>query len=239
MLVAMPRPPRLDLADVPQHVIQRGNDRGRCFFADWDRQRYLGALREAAQRYGCAIHAYVLMTNHVHMLLTPSEKGAVSRVMQHVGRDYVRYVNTVHERSGTLWEGRFKSCLIDSDSYLLTCQRYIELNPVRAGMVPEPGQYRWSSYRHNALNAVDPIVSPHYLYLALGSTPEERGLAYSAIVREALSADDLAAIRSYTQQQRALGTTRFQAIVEGKLSRCASTRPARRPTNSELRFKRP
>ena len=146
----MARQPRIDLKGVPQHLIQRGNNRLACFFDDNDRYRYLEWLAVAAAKYGGAVHAYVLMTNHVHLLATGHEKGALGRMMQSLGRRYVRYVNSRYRRSGTLWEGRYKSSLVDSDQYLLTCYRYIELNPVRAFLVTTPGDYRWSSFNCNA-----------------------------------------------------------------------------------------
>ncbi|MGH8029050.1 MAG: transposase [Arenimonas sp.] len=149
----MPRGRRIDAADVPQHIIQRGNDRQACFFREGDYTYYLQALLEACMAQGCRLHAYVLMTNHVHLLMTPEHCGAVARTMQSVGRRYVRHINDTLTRSGTLWEGRYKSSLVDSEQYLLACQRYIELNPVRAGMVAEPGEYRWSSFKRNALAA--------------------------------------------------------------------------------------
>ena len=137
----MARPPRLDLPGVPQHVIQRGNNRAACFFGDADRRFYLKCLAEAAARRGCAVHAYVLMSNHVHLLTTPTERGAVAAMLQDLGRRYVRIINTIHGRTGTLWEGRYRSSLVDSERYLLICHRYIELNPVRAGMVSDPMEY--------------------------------------------------------------------------------------------------
>lgn len=137
----MPRPPRLDLPGVAQHVIQRGNDRQPCFFTADDYRRYLHDLNEIALREGCAIHAYVLMTNHVHLLVTPSDVGRVSRMMQALGRRYVRHVNRTYHRTGTLWEGRYKACLVADDAHLLQCHRYIELNPLRAAMVADPRDY--------------------------------------------------------------------------------------------------
>lgn len=144
----MPRPPRPDLPGVPQHVIQRGNDRQACFFQPNDYLTYLTLLYEASQRHGCAIHAYVLMTNHVHLLVTPGEARAVSCMMQTLGRNYVAHVNVRYRRTGTLWEGRYKSCLVDSQNYVLACYRYIELNPVRAGMVGTAAEYQWSSHHY-------------------------------------------------------------------------------------------
>jgi putative transposase len=137
----MPRQPRLDLANIPQHVVQRGNDRQPCFFTDVDRVRYLQDLREIAIREGCNVHAYVLMTNHVHLLMTPAASGQVARVMQSLGRRYVRYINDRYRRTGTLWEGRYKSSLVDRETYLLHCYRYIELNPIRAHMTADPLDY--------------------------------------------------------------------------------------------------
>ncbi len=157
----MPRKQRFFLAGVPAHLVQRGNNRQAVFYDDSDYRAYLGWLVEGAQRYGCAIHAYVLMTNHVHLLLTPRDRDSISRLLQYVGRRYVAYVNHRYGRTGTLWEGRFKASVIDASEYLLRCYRYIELNPVRAGMVDSPRGYRWSSYRANAQGAADPAVSPH------------------------------------------------------------------------------
>src|SRR5438105_2497922 len=143
----MPRRARLTAAGVPAHVIQRGNNRGACFFADDDYAFYVHYLEELAKQFGCAIHAYVLMTNHVHLLLTPEQANSASQLMKHLGQRYVQYVNRSYRRSGTLWEGRFRSCLTQEETYVLACYRYIELNPVRAQMARHPREYRWSSYR--------------------------------------------------------------------------------------------
>ena len=134
----MPRKPRFELPGVPQHVIQRGNNREPCFYAEADYLRYRDDLRNAAEKYACVVHAYVLMTNHVHLLVSSSAAYGISQMMQSLGRRYVRYINREYRRTGTLWEGRFKAALIDTDAYLLTCMRYIELNPVRAAMSPIP-----------------------------------------------------------------------------------------------------
>ena len=141
----MPRRARLRFAGVPLHIIQRGNNRTACFFAEQDYRFYLHDLGELARRFECGVHAYALMTNHVHLLITPSATDSASLLMKHLGQRYVQYVNRVYRRSGTLWEGRFKSSLVQRQSYVLKCQRYIELNPVRAGMVPHPRDYPWSS----------------------------------------------------------------------------------------------
>src|SRR4249919_39723 len=151
MLCGMPRPTRLDLAGVPQHVVQRGVDRRPCFVLEIHFREYLRHLADEAERYDCRIHAYVLMCNHVHLLATPVENGGIGRLMQGLGRSYVPFFNLMMDRTGTLWEGRFKSCLVDSDAYLLRCYRYIELNPVRAGITGDPGAFRWSSYHCNGL----------------------------------------------------------------------------------------
>lgn len=232
----MPRLPRPDLADVPQHVVQRGNDRQPCFYVTDDYRRYLAGLRESAIRYGCSVHAYVLMTNHVHLLVTPSSAGAVSRMMQWLGRQYVGYINGRYRRTGTLWEGRYKSCLVDTERYLLTCYRYIELNPVRAAMVADPADYAWSSYRANAQALPDKVVVPHVEYLRLGTNVSERCVAYRQLFKEVLGDDRLAEIRAYVQQQRALGTPRFQREIEAMIGRCTSVRAAHRPRRNKDAF---
>lgn len=202
----MARLPRLDLPDIPQHVIQRGNNRLPCFLAEEDYVRYKEDLLDAAMQCECAIHAYVLMTNHVHLLVTGGTRGAVSRMMQRLGRRYVACFNASYRRTGTLWEGRYKSSLVDTERYLLTCYRYIELNPVRAAMVADPGEYRWSSYRRNALGKADRLVTPHRCYLSMGKDEEQRPAAYRTLFARAISDDELADIRAYAQQQKALGS---------------------------------
>lgn len=211
---ALPRQRRIGLAGIPQHVIQRGNDRKACFFHRVDYLRYQQALLDASQRMGCRVHAYVLMTNHVHLLVTPGEPGAVGRMMQMVGRRYVRAVNDAVGRTGTLWEGRYKASLVDTDAYLLTCYRYIELNPVRAGMVANAGQYPWSSYGCNAMGVGDPLVQPHGLYLQLGASDDARWRAYRALFQQGVTDDDLEMIRRFASRQRALGSVQFQEWVE-------------------------
>ena len=170
----MARLGRYFLPDQPLPVIQRGNNRAPIFFGDDDYERYRTWLGEAAAAYGCAIHAYVLMTNHVHLLVTPREDESLPRTMQSLGRRYVRHVNTRYRRSGTLWEGRYRAAPIDSEAYFLACCRYIELKPVRAGMVGHARDYPWSSWRAQALGAGDPLVTPHALYRALGRSAAER-----------------------------------------------------------------
>jgi putative transposase len=186
--------------------VQRGNDRQPCFFRDEDYLRYLSELAELALRRNCAVHAYVLMTNHVHLLVTPSAVGQMGSLIQALGRRYVRYVNDRYHRSGTLWEGRYRSCLVDHNSYLLHCYRYIELNPVRARMVDDPAGYRWSSYGANGLGQHDALVTPHANFLAIDRDPARRQVAYRELVRQTVSDDELTAIRLHPQRQHALVT---------------------------------
>ncbi|RYG38599.1 MAG: transposase [Burkholderiales bacterium] len=229
----MARLPRPDLPGIPQHIVQRGNNRLPCFLDDEDRQRYLQLLLEALGRFGCRLHAYVLMDNHVHLLMTPGEAGAVSRLMHAFARNYAGLFNHRHGRSGTLWEGRYKSCLVDSDGYFLACSRYIELNPVRAWMVAEPADHPWSSHRANAGGAYDPLLSAHSCYLALGPDPESRAAAYRSLFEQALPDEMVGEIRRYLRQQRALGSDRFRAWVEARTGRFATARlPGRPPLQS-------
>lgn len=228
----MPRPARLDIPGVPQHIIQRGNDRQPCFFADADYIRYRNDLREIALREACAVHAYVLMTNHVHLLITPTAVGGVARLMQSLGRRYVRYVNDRYRRTGTLWEGRYKACLVQNGDHLMHCHRYIELNPVRAAMVADPRDYPWSSHRLNADGEPDPLVSQHPAYLSLSHDPLERQRAYRALVMETDNADELDALRQHVQRQHAYGSNRFRAAIEAQLRRSAGPRKIGRPRKS-------
>ena len=225
----MARLPRFDLPGVAQHIVQRGNDRQPCFADDADYLHYRQELGEAALRHGCAVHAYVLMTNHVHLLVTPSEPGAASRMMQAIGRRYVACFNARYRRTGTLWEGRFKSALVDSERYVLTCYRYIELNPVRAAMVATPDAYRWSSHARNAGGAHDPRISPHPAYLQLGADAAERQASFRRLFEAALASQDTADLRLHTQQQKAWGSDRFRQQVEALTQRAAGIRPRGRP----------
>ena len=229
----MPRQPRLDIAGIPQHIVQRGNDRQPCFFEPGDYQRYLDELREISLKEGCAVHAYVLMTNYVHLLVTPGGTGRISALMQALGRRYVRYVNDRYHRTGTLWEGRYKACLVDKDSYLLHCHRYIELNPVRARMVADPVDYIWSSYRHNAMGISNPVVRRHSTYLALGTDSEGRCVAYRSLVNQCLEPSELEAIRGHLQRQHALGPDRFRVAIEALLNRRAGPARIGRPKKNQ------
>jgi putative transposase len=170
----MPRRPRLRAAGIPFHVIQRGNNRSACFFGNQDRRLYLDHLCALTRKYQVAVHAYVLMTNHVHLLMTPKEPDGVGLVMKFLGQLYVQYINRTYRRSGSLWEGRFRSCLVDNEGYLLACHRYIECNPVRAGMVQHPADYPWSSFRANASGEPSSLVTAHPCIATLGRTPNER-----------------------------------------------------------------
>ena len=205
------------LPGVPLHVVQRGNNREPIFFDESDYGSYLKWLGEAAKRYGCTLQAYVLMTNRVHLLVTPKEVNSVSRMMQHLGRKYVPYINHTYGTTGTLWEGRFKASLIDVEDYLFRCMRYIELNPVRAGMVKSPAHYRWSSYRANAQGKEDAVITPHARYLALGRTAAARTEAYRALFKSALGDDEVNEVRAAWQTGTPLGNERFKEKVEAKL----------------------
>lgn len=209
----MPRRSRQCLPGIPQHIIQRGNNRQPCFVSDGDFAAYANWLHEGSTRYGVLIHAWVFMTNHVHLLATPLERGAMAKMMQYLGRYYVRYFNHKHNRSGTLWEGRYRSSIIDASIYLLNCQRYIELNPVRAGMVNSPGAYRWSSYHSNGLGAHSKLLTPHELYLQLGATEAERMTNYQDLFHSHIDGQLLQDIRRGIHSGF-LGTDKFRDEVE-------------------------
>jgi putative transposase len=229
----MPRRPRIKLAGIPQHLVQRGVNREPCFFTDEDYQCYLHWLFKSAVDGQCEVHAYVLMTNHVHLLVTPSTSDGLAKLMQSVGRRYVQYVNRFYKRSGTLWEGRFKSSLVQTENYFLLCQRYIELNPVRACMVQDPSQYRWSSYRHHALGHIDTRLHPHAQYLALGRESESRQSTYRDLFRSALEEKAIDDIRLALQQGQAVGSEKFKEAmsVASGVRRTQSKRG--RPVKSE------
>ncbi|KFN51774.1 hypothetical protein N790_14180 [Arenimonas malthae CC-JY-1] len=230
----MARLPRIDLAGIPQHVVQRGNNRLPCFLDHRDRWEYLALLREALQDTGCQLHAYVLMENHVHLLLTPPSAGAVGRMMQRLGRRYVARFNARHERTGTLWEGRYKACLVDSETYLLRCARYIDLNPVRAKLTSDPTSYPWSSCAALCGQRDEPLLTLHPAQQALQASSQPTGSAYQALLREAMPDEELDAIRLYLRQQRAWGRDDFRAMVEAKTQRFASARPAHRPRRARI-----
>jgi putative transposase len=219
----MARRPRLYLPDCPLHIIQRGNNRDACFRDDSDYKAYLHFMREAAERYGVSIHAFVLMTNHVHILATPSTEKSVSRMMQSIGRRYVQYFNHIYSRTGTLWEGRYKSTLVDTDNYLLTVYRYIELNPVRAGMVEHAADYPWSSYPHNAAGVEIQMLTPHDSYIALGKTSELRASAYRKLSQTHIPDMDIEAIRLATNKSWVLGSEKFIEQFERRVGIAGKT----------------
>ena len=229
----MARAPRFDLPGMPQHLVQRGVDRMACFARHWDYARYLDELQASAQGFDCQVHAYVLMTNHVHLLVTPPQQGVISRMMQRLGRRYVGYFNTCHQRTGPLWEGRFRSSLVDTDQYLLACQRYIELNPVRAGLVASPLAYPWSSHRHYATGEPNPLLSVHPTFLALGIDPERRRMRYTGLMEAGMAASEVDAVRLHLRKGRPLGGEGFQRQVEALLGRRAGPRPRGRPSQRE------
>jgi len=231
----MPRRPRVAVAGVPVHLIQRGHNRDACFFAEEDYALYLDHLAELSARFGCAVHAYVLMTNHVHLLLTPQETDGTSLLMKHLGQRYVQYINRAYGRSGTLWEGRFRSCVAEEEGYVLACQRYIELNPVRAQMVTHPRHYRWSSYRTNAEGKASSLLTPHAQYLALGRNDGARLEAYRLLFRSELDQEVIQEIRDATNGNFALGGERFKKQVEAMLGRRVSRRQRGRPRKTEAR----
>jgi putative transposase len=225
----MPRRPRLALPGIPWHIIQRGNNRSACFYDDSDYLFYLDTLAEQAEKVHCRIHAYVLMTNHVHLLLTPKEEDSAALLMKHLGQRYVQFINRSYRRSGTLWEGRFKSCLAQDETYVLTCHRYIELNPVRANMVDHPGDYRWSSYQANGEGRTNPLLTPHPEYLGLGLSDRERQAAYRALFRTHLDPETLENIRNATNGNYVLGSSRFQQEISAMLQRRVTPGRSGRP----------
>lgn len=213
----MARPSRFLLPGQPQHVIQRGNNRGRVFFGEADYRFYLDCLAEACNRYTCDLHAYVLMTNHVHLLVSPQSEDGLPRAMQSVGRRYAQFVNWRRERTGSLWEGRYRAAAVDSDAYFMVCSRYIELNPIRASMVSRPEDYAWSSFKANAMGSSDALVKPHSLYLSLGASRAERCDAYRMLFEREIEPSILEQIRDATQKGWPLGNSAFRLAV-GMLS---------------------
>jgi putative transposase len=231
----MPRRKRLNLAGVPQHLVQRGNNRQDTFFSYEDYQLYREWLSEAAEKYECRIHAYVLMTNHVHLLACSARPDGLSLMMQYVGRFFVRYINRRYERSGTLYEGRFRSSLVDTDHYFLRCCRYIELNPVRACLARNPEDYAWSSYPAHASGAFDPLLTLHEQYRQLGSCDAERQQAYRELFRGELDTTALREIRDAVNLGWPLGSDRFKDSVEHMLNRTARPAARGRPRKSSTR----
>ena len=220
----MARLPRLNLPGVPQHVIQRGNNREACFFEEQDYKVYLSKLEEYAKKLSVAVHSFVLMTNHVHLLLTPKTANGVSQLMQSLGRYYVGYINHKYKRTGTLWQGRYKSTLVGSDQYLLTVSRYIELNPVRARMVAHPAEYPWSSFHRNAMGVPIQLITPHEIYQTLAKTDKTRQKRYLALFDAMIPEYTLKEIRNSVNYAWVLGDERFKKQIEKKTGRPVSPR---------------
>lgn len=225
----MPRQPRYFIPHIPQHVIQRGVDRQAVFFGVQDYKLYRETLRTAADRHDCAIHAYVLMTNHTHLVITPGTERSLPLVMQAIGRGYVQKLNRHYNRTGPLWQGRYKASLIQDDLYLLSCYRYVELNPVRAGMVRHPGDYPYSSYHHNAVGESDALLTEHPVYQSLAASPEQRRAAYQALFADSIAPELLKLVRNTTNACRILGNERFKDQIEVILGRPVRPGKAGRP----------
>ena len=225
----MPRRPRTHLDGLPVHIVQRGHNREACFFTDEDRLAYLTWLGEALAANACQLHAYVLMTNHVHLLLTPDKATDIPKLLMSLGRHYVQYINKTYRRTGTLWDSRYKSSLIQAETYLLTCMRYIELNPVRAGMAEDPAHYRWSSYRRNGLGQDNLLITHHPTYLALDTSDTGRQLAYRDLFRAHLDNDAIPDIRLALDQSLPLGNSRFHAEIADRVGERREARPRGRP----------
>ncbi len=225
----MARLQRVTPVGMPLHLMQRGNNRQACFGSPEDHSAYAGWLKEYSNQFEVDIHAWVFMTNHVHILCTLQQDGAVSQLMQALGRRYVRYYNYQYQRSGTLWEGRYKSCLVQAERYLLEVYRYIELNPVRAGMVNEPSEYCWSSYQINALGKSSDLCAPHPEYLRLGRDKDIRIKNYRALFAHHIDEDLLKEIRSGTNKGMAIGHDRFKEEIEALTGRRVKPKKAGRP----------
>jgi putative transposase len=214
---------------VPEHIIQRGNNRQAIFACEEDMQAYVGWLKTYSKKYKVSVHAWVLMTNHVHLLCTPSSVNGISQMMQSLGRMYVTYFNRSYKRTGTLWEGRFKSCLVQEETYLMQVYRYIELNPVRASMVDDPAAYFWSSYQCNALGKKSDLLTPHSIYTRLGTNEQERQLAYRGLFVHQIEGKLLEDIRKVTNKGLALGNNNFFAEIESLTGRRVIERKRGRP----------
>jgi putative transposase len=225
----MARLPRLTIPGYPHHIIQRGNNRQAIFSGTADYELLLGLVDEHARRQHVAVHGYVLMSNHFHLLATPETEEGIPQMMQSIGRQYVRNYNQKHARTGTLWEGRYKSTLIQAERYLLTCMVYMDLNPVRAGMVADPADYPWSSHQHYIGRRVDKLLTPHPLYWELGNTPFSRDEAYSNMVRSGISEQEKQALTNATLRGWALGEADYVADLQRRTERRVLKSQAGRP----------
>jgi putative transposase len=228
----MARQPRRAIGGFAYHVIQRGHNRQPVFADDIDRRRYLEWLALAATEHGLAVHAYVLMDNHVHLVCTPASDVSLAAAMQALGRRYVRWFNRRHGRSGTLWEGRYRSSLIEAERYLLACQRFVEMSPVRAGLAGDPADWTWSSHRHHAGLAVDLLVKPHPAVWSLGNTPFERESSYRRLFDEPQSAAERDWIAARLAMGKPLASDRFQQQLEKSRGLRLLPRPVGRPRRS-------
>ena len=225
----MARLPRLSLSGYPHHIIQRGNNRQAIFASAADYRYLLDLLRTQARECQVAVHSYVLMSNHFHLLLTPEESEGLPRMMQAVGRSYVQYFNRKQARTGTLWEGRYRSTVLQTERYLLQCMAYIDLNPVRAGMVAGPQDYPWSSYAHYTGVRADPLVNPHPLYWEMGNTPFAREAAYAAMIHAGVNQEQQQALTSSALSGWALGEKSFVQGLQKQTSRRVNRAKAGRP----------
>ena len=233
----MARLARLILAGYPHHVIQRGNN-GQAIFATHDDYQYwLELLEKNARQYFVAVHAYVLMENHVHILATPQTAEGLPHMMQAIGRSYVRYFNTAHRRTGTLWEGRYRSTVLQPQGHLLSCMAYIDLNPVRSGLVESPAAYEWSSHGHYLGRKVDKCINPHALFWAMGNTPFAREAAYAKLVRDGVNQAQISDLTEATLKGWVLGDAEFVAQLAKqtarRLSKAKAGRPAAKSKSSE------
>lgn len=222
----MARTSRIVIPNLPHHIIQQGNDRQPIFRDEEDYQVFHAWMREAARQFKVAIHAYVLMGNHLHLLATPSDAQGLARMMQLLGRFYVPYFNRKYDRTGTLWQGRFKTSVIESDPYFLSCSRHIEMLPVREGVVPHPADYKWSSYLHHVGDKPDSLIADHPLYWALGNTPFEREAAYKQFMQQPIPQDEVNSLGLTVGKGWTLGSEQFQIQLEKKINR--RVRPGKR-----------
>ena len=209
----MPRRPRVFLPGQPIYLTQRGHNRSQVFYGPDDAKIFLGWLQDAGNKHGLSFHAYVLMTNQIHLLVTPESEQALPKALRDVNWHYTRYINRAHNRSGSLWDGRYKACIVEAEIYFLACSHYIELEPVRAGIANEPESYRWSSHKANAEGEKNSLLTPHALYLRLGHSPETRSNAYKNFCKEELSETTVTAIRTATKGGWALGNDEFSGKV--------------------------
>jgi putative transposase len=231
--LGMPRRARIIVPGIPVHIVQRGNNRAQCFFSPQDRSFYLHHLGRLLGESSCALHAYCLMTNHVHLLMTPERPDSCSRLMRRLDLLHSQYINRLYKRTGSLWEGRFRSCVVESEAYALRCYRYVEMNPVRAGIVQHPGHYDWSSYRANAEGAQDALVTPHDEYLRLGRGQRERQDAYRDFLGSC--GDNPQAIREATNGNSVLGSRSFMRSLSTALGRRVERGIAGRPVKNVVR----